>query len=191
MDNTPVATIQWSTIIQWFITILGLIASIVGGVLAFFTFISPLVRLKWYLKKTKKWKKVYSNQYKYNWQYEKHPEFVIEVDEESRDWSTTESWMTHYPDNHKSTSFVKAMANGQILLTENFISLDGHRYFVPVPKRAVIKDVGIGSNEIPEYKYWYTTVQVKLARIVSDYYRVNTIEEFMDSHGLIIGKEEE
>ena len=185
MDNT------WVTIIQWVITILGLLASIVGGVLAIFTFISPFVRLKWYLKKADKWKKVYLDRYKYNWQYKNHPEFTIEVDEESQDWSTTESWMTHYPDSHKSTSFVKAMVNGRILLTENFISLDGGGYFVPVPKRAVVKEIEIGSDEIPEYKYWYTTIQVELARIVSSYYRMHTIEEFMESHHLAVSDDED
>ena len=179
------------TTLSWVITILGFIATIVGSILAFFTFISPFIRLKWYLKNPKKWKKIYLDRYNYNWQYKNHPEFTIEVDSESRDWGTTETWMNHYPDSSKSTSFIKVKVNGQILLTEDFISLDGGRYFVPVPKRAVTHEIEIGSDEVPEYKYWYTTIQVELARIVSNYYRMNTIEEFMKSHHLVVSDDED
>jgi len=167
----------------WTITILGFVATIIGSLLALVTYISPFIRLKLYLNKAKNWKKVYVGRFEYNWQYKNHPEFIVEVDDEAREWSTVESWMHHYPDSSKHASLVKVKVNGQILLTEEFISLDGGRYFVPVPKRKLINDT--------EFTYWYTPMQVNLARIVGYYYRINTIDEFMTSHGLIINMSED
>ncbi len=166
--------------LTWTITILGFIATIVGSLLAIFTYVSPVFRLKHYLKRTKKWKKVYIDRIKYNWQYKNHPEFTIEIDDESNDWGTTESWMNYYPDSSKSASLVRVRANGQVLFIEEFISLDGGRYFVPLPKREIISE-----SETDNY-YYYTSIQVMLARIVSYYYRGNNIEDFISNHNLEI-----
>jgi hypothetical protein len=170
-------------ILTWLITILGFIATIIGSILALATYVSPLFRLKIYIKKNKNWKKFYMGRVEYNWQYKNHPEFVIEISHEDKKWSAIESWMRHYPDPLKNISIVKARVNGNILLTEVFISLDGGRYFVPVPKRKLISE--------NEFKYWYTPMQVRLSRIVGYYYNAKTVEEFMSEHGLVIEKIEE
>ena len=162
----------------WTITILGFIATIVGSILALATYISPMFRLKYYLKKTSEWKKVSIGRSDYVWQYKNHPEFNIEIEDLEREWQTAESWMTHYPDPAKHVYLVKVKANGQVLLTEEFITLDGGRYFVPVPKAKPISE--------SEFKYWYTPIQVDLSRIIGEYYRGNSIEEFMEHHKLKI-----
>lgn len=168
----------------WVITILGFIATITGSLLALATYISPLFRLKFYLNKDKNWKKVYIGRVEHNWQYKKHPEFIIEETyDENREWTTTESWMKNYPDSSKKITIVRVKVNGNILLIEDFISLDGGRYFVPVPKRKPI-DGG-------EFEYWYTPIQINLSRIVGYYYRMKTIEEFMADHGLAVIEKDE
>ncbi len=169
--------------LSWIITILGFVATIVGSVLAFFTYISPMVRLKWYLKNPEKWKKIYLDRHRYNWQYKNHPEFNIEIDTNSDEWTTVEKWMPHCPDIRKSVSIVKVKINGQTILTESFLSMDGGRYFVPVAKRKIIDD----SED--EYLYYYTKLQIELAKIVSDFYREKTIEEFIKQNNLTIFKD--
>ena len=166
----------------WIITILGFIATIVGSILAIFTFVSSIWRLKFYLKKPLNWRKVYIGRIKYNWQYKNHPEFTIEVDDENKNWDTgvKENWMRDYPNPTKSTSLVRIKANGQVLMVENFISLDGGRYFVPLPKRH------INTDQEKENEYWYTPLQVNLSRIVGEYYRGDSIEDFIKSHNLKI-----
>ncbi len=171
----------------WFVTILGLVATLVGSLLAVVTYISPLTRLRFYLRRPKNWKKVYIGRLDYNWQYNNHPEFAITQDDESREWTIEESWMTNYPDPGKSSTLVKVTVNGMVLLTEDFISLDGGRYFVPVPKRKAINELG----DTPEFEYWYTPQQVHLARIVGYYYRINSIEEFISAHHLVVKIEKE
>jgi hypothetical protein len=175
------------TTLTWFLTILGLVATLIGSYIAIITFRSPLTRLKKYLKIPKNWGKIYINRVDYIWRYRKHPEFSITQDDETKSWTTVEKWMIHYPDPHKSSTLIKATFNGIVLLTEDFISLDGGRYFVPIPKRKAISELG----DMPIFEYWYTPLQINLARIVGYYYRVSTIEEFMTAHHLIVKTDEE
>jgi hypothetical protein len=176
---------KFMTSLMWTITILGFIATITGSILAIATYISPSWRLKFYIKKTKNWRKIYIGRIEHEWQYKNHPEFSIEIENESREWQTTESWMRSYPDPSKYATLVKVKVNGQVLYTEEFISLDGGRYFVPVPKRRIVGETE--ANNI----YWYTPLQVNLSRIVGTYYRSDSIEDFMSNHNLDIKSDED
>lgn len=166
------------TFLGWFVTILGLFVSLVAGFLTFVTYISPIWRLKYYIKKPKGWKQVFVGREESYWQYSSHPEFRIEIDDESREWQRKEHWMTMYSDEMKSSCLVKVSANGQPLIVEEFIYLDGSRYFVPLPKRKVI-----GENE-EDNQYWYTLLQLDLARIIGKLYFDKTFEDFMKRHNL-------
>jgi hypothetical protein len=171
-------------ILSWILAIFGLIASIVGCLLAYITFINPMFRLKRYLSKTENWEKIYKNRIKYNWHYKKHPEFYIEQsdDEEDRDnFTAVESWMGYFPDPSKKLYLMKVIFNGLVLITEDFISLDGGRYFVPLPRRELV------SRSDSEFKYYYDSIQYKLGKILGDFYRFNdnnSLDKFMESHGI-------
>ncbi|MDD5039887.1 MAG: hypothetical protein PHY34_01930 [Patescibacteria group bacterium] len=167
---------------SWIVTILGLIATIIGSYLAIITYISPIKRVKYYLKRTKKWKKINISRDESNWQYETHPEFVIEIDEVGHNWTTKEGWMKDYPDETKHVRAVKIKVNGQALVSVEFISLDGGRYFIPVPERKLIS----GQSEKANFSYWYTPIQVGIANIIGRYYRDETLEKFMNRHSLTV-----
>ena len=164
----------------WIITILGFLATIIGSFLAIITYISPSLRLKFYIKRYKKWHEVYIGRIQYQWQYKNHPEFIIELDDDCKNWESKENWMNYYPDPSKCTTLVFVKVNGQIIFTEDFILLDGGRYFVPLPKRKVM------SEKEKDSKYWYTQLQVDLAHIMGRFYREKNIEEFMNNHHLEI-----
>ncbi len=161
----------------WVLAIAGLIASITGTCLAYFTYVSPIIRIKAYLRRPEGWEKVFTDVRgtNFHWRYSRHPEFVIQEDnyDNSRYWDRTEHWMPPCPDQGKTSNMVHVKVNGQIVLVEEFISLDGGRYFVPLPRRAVHdKENG---NE-----YWYSELQVNISRIVGEYYHDGTIEKFID-----------
>ncbi|MFA5248252.1 MAG: hypothetical protein WC415_03330 [Patescibacteria group bacterium] len=172
--------------LSWIVTILGFIATITGCVLAYCTYISPLTRLNWYLKKPKKWSKLYVGREKYHWHYKNHPEFIIEIDDEGRDWTVQEKWMPYCPDSSKRARFVVVRVNGQAILTEEFISLDAGRYFVPVARREVIGEPAI--EAVVDFKYYYTSMQVMLSRIIGEYYRESGIDDFMQKNKIDIYK---
>lgn len=160
----------------FFIGILGLIATLVGSALAYFTFINPMVRMRHYLSKPSKWERFDFGMQddQYLWRYMPHPEFTINRDPESKEWSREEPWMRRYHLADKTTSscMVYLSVNGQVMHSEEFISLDGGRYFVPLPK------VKHGENENDNI-YFYTDMQRRISRIIGNYYRFDTLEEFI------------
>ena len=78
-----------------------------------------------------------------------------------------EEWMNDalYPDKTNNASYyVRLEANGMLLDKELFVSLDGHRYFVPVPK------VSMSKIKTDERDFYYDDRQVQLANIVGIYH---------------------
>ena len=77
-----------------------------------------------------------------------------------------------YPDKTNNASYcVRLEANAMLLDKELFVSLDGHRYFVPVPKVLSVKN--------DEREFYYDTRQIQLANIVGVYHFENkTIYDF-------------
>lgn len=159
----------------WVVTILGFIATIIGCLLAILAFINPIWRLKFYLKKPKKWDPVMLGRSSPEiWRYIDHPEFIIEIDYNNpKEWSKAESWMNHYPSPSITEYTVQAKIYGQVMLTEEFLSLDGGRYFIPMPRQ--MKEGGPS-------KYYYSSLQIDFARIVGKFYRSESIEEFLIEH---------
>lgn len=161
------------TIISLLIGLLGLIATLVGTYLTYISFINPIIRFNCFLKKPQNWEKfggVDPNIYIYR--YKKYPNFqiVIDWDKEIVD-NFQEEWMSFYPDNQNNASYyVKLEVNGMLLDKESFVSLDGHRYFVPVPRTKKV------NNEI---KYFYDIKQVYLSNIIGKYhFEENSIYDF-------------
>lgn len=172
------------SIISSVITILGFLATIIGSYLAIIMFRSPIKRLKKYLKDNNKWEEVYLARKLHHRQYKNHPEFTIEEDCESRSWGTNkEGWMKDYVKLHKSSHFVIVKVGGQIIIAEEFIVMDEGRIFVPLPKMKT-------NAERDKTEYYYTPVQVDLARILSIHNGYNTIEKFMLDHNLTVKEDD-
>jgi len=65
---------------------------------------------------------------------------------------------------------VRLEANAMLLDKELFVSLDGHRYFVPVPKVTSLRE---GARQ-----FYYDTQQIQLAKIVGRHHFEKDIYEF-------------
>ena len=152
------------TIISLLIGLVGLIATIIGTYLTYISFINPIIRFRRFLKNPKKWEKfegIEDNIYFYR--YNKYPNFQIVIDWEKEIVDNfQEEWMSFFPNSQNNASYyVKLEVNGMLLDKELFVSLDGHRYFVPVPRIKTIDG---------ERKFYYDYKQIQLANIVGRYY---------------------
>lgn len=172
-----------------FITILGLILGILGlagTILTAITFVNPKVRVDFYLNKHDKWEEVHLNLGGGGslWRYQPHPEFTIEQQDDSEKWGfdVTESWMKYpLPDPSKHTYMVHVKASGIVIYAEKFITLDGGRYFVPLPRVKY-------HEEKENNEYFYVPLQIKIARIIGTYYRMDSIDEFIKHNEIEIRK---
>ena len=167
------------------ITILGLILGIlglIGTTLTIAAFINPKIRLDYYLRKFEKWEEVHLNLGGGNsfWRFRPHPEFTIRQQEDSQesDHGVTESWMKYpLPDPSKHTYMVHITAGDTVVYVEKFITLDGGRHFVPLPRVRY-------DEEKKDNKYFYVPLQIKIARIIGTFHRMGSIDEFI-SHNEI------
>lgn len=165
------------------ITILGLILGIVGLIgtcLTLLTYLNPMLRFRWYMRKPQNWETLAADvQDDGFYRHNRHPEFIIERTDRSERWERPEPWMHEYPDPNKWASMVHLKISGQLLAAERFISLDGGRYFVPVPKVIYAKG---GKEE--DNIYYYSRLQQQICRIIGSYHRTQSIEAFMKEHGI-------
>src|SRR5579884_3759106 len=118
------------------IGILGLLATLFGTYIAYETYISPMTRFKKFLKKANNWEVVSKDDSSDIYRYKRQPGYQLTID-----WSKSlvhgfkEPWIRQYPDENNNTSYhVVLEANGVFLNKELFVTLDGGREFVPVPK---------------------------------------------------------
>ena len=163
------------TILGIVIGILGLLASIAGTYLAWISFVDPMQRFEKYLKDPNGWEKFIGiEDHIYFYRYKKYPNFRIVIDWNKaieRDFS--EEWMNNIPisDKKNNASYIVSMeVNSMLIDKELFVSLDGHRYFVPVPNRFIVND-GIMT-------FFYNQRQVQLANIVGKYFFEKDIFKF-------------
>jgi hypothetical protein len=166
------------TILSLIIGILGLVATLVGTYLTYISFVNPIKRFSKYLKKAGDWEKFIGiESHLYYYRHKKYPSFQIVIDwDKSIIVNFHEEWINDalYPDKTNNTSYyVRLEANGMLLDKELFVSLDGHRWFVPVPHvemSKIIKD---------ERKFYYEERQIHLADIVGKYhFEDNNIYDF-------------
>jgi len=159
-------------ILSLIIGILGLIATLVGAYFTYISFVNPICRFKKYLKNSNTWEKFQGAEFHLSiYRHKKYPNFQIIID-----WNKAivehyqEEWIRDYPDREHNTSyFVRLEANAMLLETELFVSLDGGRAFVPVPRR---------SSQNGELVYWYDIIQIQLANIIGEYSWEKDIYEF-------------
>ena len=164
------------TILGFIIGILGLIATLVGTYFTYISFVNPITRFKKYLKNPNNWEKFQGIEDHLSfYRYKKYPNFQITID-----WDNElvknfhEEWINDalYPDKINNASYyVRLEANSMLLDKELFVSLDGHRYFVPVPKVFMPKN--------GEREFYYDKQQIQLAKIVGRHHFEKDIYEFM------------
>ncbi|MBI2054232.1 MAG: hypothetical protein HYT36_02780 [Candidatus Staskawiczbacteria bacterium] len=162
-------------ILGFIIGILGLIATLVGTYFTYISFINPITRFKRYLKNHEDWEKFYGIEDRFSfYRHRKYPNFQIIID-----WSQKvaenfhEEWINDalYPDKTNNASYyVRLEANSMLLGKELFVSLDGHRYFVPVPRVLSIKN--------GERRFYYDKQQIQLTKIIGKHHFEKDIYEF-------------
>ncbi len=162
--------------------ILGLSASILSIWFAYITYVTPIKRFKWYLKNKSGWKNISSrseNRVEFL-QYTKHPEFII-VETSDSDWHTVEPWISGMarPDKNMVSYQIELKANNQTVYTENFLSLDGMRIYVPIPHitPSDIEQVGFESEEDPR-EFYYDDIQMLLGRVIGKFHGYAGVEDF-------------
>ena len=102
------------------------------------------------------------------WVCDSNNTFQIEKGERARD--LTERWTTVYPDRNSSAYPIYLKIGGVIVKELLFISMDGGRIFVPM---AEVRPTG---NDKVEYFWNINSLEVKVCRIVGDYYIYNDLE---------------
>jgi hypothetical protein len=156
-----------TTILSLAVGILGLLASFIGTYLAYISFINPIIRFNKYLKNPENWEKFQGIEDHLSfYRHKKYPNFQIVIDwDKNISENFHEEWINDglYPDKKNNTSyFVRLEVNTMLLDKELFVSLDGHRYFVPVPE--VLR---MNNNK---REYYYNVRQIQLANIVGVYH---------------------
>jgi len=163
------------TIFGFIIGILGLLATLVGMYFTYISFMNPLTRFKKYLEKSENWEKFQGvENYLSFYRHKKYPNFqiIINWDKELAE-NFHEEWINDglYPDKTNNALYhVRLEANSMLLGTELFASLDGHRYFVPVPKVLGIKD--------NKREFYYDKQQIQLYKIIGKHHFEKDVYEF-------------
>ncbi|MEK6795356.1 MAG: hypothetical protein AABZ39_11290 [Spirochaetota bacterium] len=174
-------------VISLSVGILGLFFGIVGAYMAYISFVNPIKRFMKYIRDFRNWEKFQGiKDHLSIYRHVKYPNFRIVID-----WDTEvkkdfhEDWMNDavFLDKKNNALFyVRLEANAMQLESELFISLDGGRYFVPLPKYFAVKN---------GKKYYYDKRQILLAKIVGAFYRYQNIYEFAQNQSVPIEINEE
>lgn len=105
-----------------------------------------------------------------NYKIEQSPEMV-------KEWTARESWMENFPDS-SIVEYKVYLKHGESKIKEfTFLSCDGGRYFIPLPKKKLI-DSG-DENRRPEYEYSWDihSTEYKVGQIIGSFYREENLEQ--------------
>lgn len=102
------------------------------------------------------------------WVCDSNNTFQIERGERTRDF--TERWTTVYPDRNSSAYPIYLKIGGVIIKEIVFIAMDGGRIFVPMA------DIRPVSNGNVEYFWNLNSLNVKVCRVIGDYYIYKNLE---------------
>jgi len=82
-----------------------------------------------------------------------------------------EEWTDRVPDTeHTSMSTIELRINNSAVRTLSFVSLDGGRYFVPLPRKLSLDRQAI-------YCWEKSSLDYKVCQIIGRYYRGNSLED--------------
>lgn len=162
--------------------ILGLIATLASLWFAYITYANPMLRFKKYLRNIVNWQLTssrFNDSFEY-YRYSKHPEFTMEY-RKDQGWDREEPWIkrVHRPDPNLFQYEVALKLNGVVIHTENFMAMDGWRYFVPIPR----VEYAASGNEV-DNSYYYDNIQAAIARVIGKFHLDKRLEDFC-SHAKI------
>lgn len=109
--------------------------------------------------------------------YQDDNEYKIERAQDShKTWTATESWMTKFPDSHISEYRVYLKHAETKIYEAVFVSCDGGRYFLPLPRKRLLDQ---SSKSKPTFEYYWikNSIEYQLGEIIGEYYRQDSIEE--------------
>lgn len=117
--------------------------------------------------RTSMWRKEYIGHDEV-WICENNNTFQIHMSDDNREFK--ENWTTVFSDQNTTMFHVNLTIGGTIVKSLPFISADGGRYTLPLPELAVI-------NNVPSFYWAPNSVEVKVAEIIGNFYRYNSIKE--------------
>lgn len=149
-------------LVQFILSIIGLIVTIIGTYVAYITYINPMIRFKSFLQRPNNWEQFITDSSVIGtYRYIKYPTFQIKINYE-RNENFYEDWIPKFPDKSVIKREVSLEVNGLVLDLVSFISLDGGRYFIPLPKMKYNNG---------KFSYYYNQKMIKLSYIIGDFYR--------------------
>ena len=118
------------------------------------------------------------------WSSVEEPTYTIEDTYEVANKNFSEPWTTGFPDPHTESRWVDLKISGETIEQLLFVSLDGGRYFVPVPRRIVSENL----EESLERGFYYdrTSLQVLLGHVIGQFHISDSLEEFARSRSIKI-----
>jgi hypothetical protein len=118
------------------------------------------------------------------WTSVEDPVYQIENSYEVENERLDEPWVKGFPDPHVAIYIVNLKVSGQIVKQERFVSLDGGRYFVPLPNVETNDEV----SESAELTYCYrrTSLCYLLGNVIGRYYYLKNLDNFARHKGIAI-----
>ena len=113
------------------------------------------------------WRKEFINEEEC-WVCERDNTFQIHKGDDRRPFR--ERWTEVFPDQNGSMFEVHLKIQGTTIKSYHFISGDGGRYTLPLPELVVV-------DEDPSYHWNIDSVEAKIAEIIGNFYRYNTLAE--------------
>lgn len=111
---------------------------------------------------------------------------IVQGDSSLRDWEPRiEPWMNNFPDAHVSEWSVYIKHGENIIAEYMFMSCDGARYFIPIPKkRCAEPGEGYTCNRF-EYFWHRNSIEYKVAGVIGRFYNCENLEEVARFCGII------
>ena len=88
---------------------------------------------------------------------------IMDPDEEAKDFH--EEWTENFPDPHAFKYPINLIVGGITIKQISFISIDGGRYFVPLP------EIEIGDNRERSFYWNRSSLEYKVGQIISRFYQ--------------------
>ena len=157
------------------LSVVSLIITIFSGWLTYITYINPILRFQRYLSTPEDWLPMRGLPTgTHSFRNRKWSNYSVSYSENDDVCSSFyEEWCDEIPvfdTKHNWTTYVKIENGSTVLDAELFVSLDGNRYFIPVPSYELINGVR---------NYYFSEQQRLLFLVVGRNYHEEKVDEFL------------
>ena len=112
---------------------------------------------------------------------------IIQGEASVRDWEPRiEPWMNNFPDAYVSEWRVYLKHGENVIAEYTFMSCDGARYFIPLPKKRCAEPGDNYRCNRFEYIWNRGSVEYKIAEVIGRFYRYENLEEVARFCGITI-----